>query len=153
MIICKFNLENPCTRLKVKVAWWVQQRIGSHPFCSMLIIPPILGIWLFHNMTFEVRGQYHKSRSHSGLNILSTHHFHSMSINPPIPEIQLYQNLTLKIQGQGHGWGQSSKSQRAITSYRLTFLSFHVNWPPQIAFWNLALTIQGQGHSSKLKVT
>ena len=48
-----------------------------------------------------------------------------MLIGPPIPDMQLFKKLTLKIQGQGHGWGQSSKSQRESS-----ILSTHIPFVP-----------------------
>ena len=76
MFIWKFNLENPSPMGKVKVTYWIQKLIDSHPFCSISTDPPILGIWLFHNFTMKVQGQEHRSRSHNGFNIQSTHiHF------------------------------------------------------------------------------
>ena len=134
----KFDLGNPRSRLwkrwTLKVTSWVEHSIDSHPFCSMSISHPIHKIWLFKNFTLKIKGEGHgwgeRWKSQYGSNILSTH----ISLIPcesAIPFlIQLFQNLTLKIQGQGHGWGQSWKSQSECNiSYRLTSLSFHVNWP------------------------
>ena len=61
----------------------VQQPIDSHSFRSMSTGPPIHRIGLFHNLSLEVQGQDHSSRSHIGFNILSTHIFFV-----PIPEMQ-----------------------------------------------------------------
>ena len=110
--------------------------------------------------------------------------------------------LTFKIQGQGHGWGQSSKSQRVShfllthihffpcqsaiplqgysffkiwpwkskvkviaqghivgpTSYRLTSVSFHVNWPiPEIQHfqiwpWKFNVKVMGEVKVQSYKV-
>ena len=78
---------------------------------------------------------------------IDSHPFCSMSIGHPIPEIRLF----LNFQGQAHGWGERWKS--GVTSYWVTSLSFHVNWP--FHFWdtkflNLTLKIQGEGEMTML---
>ena len=76
---------------KSQVTKWVWLCIDLHPFCSMLISPPIPGIWLFQNL---LAGQGHSSKSHSGSNVLWTHiPFHPTLVDPPIPEIQLFHDL------------------------------------------------------------
>ena len=77
-----------------------------------------------------------------------------MLIGPPIPERQLFQKLILKIQGQGHGWGQSSKSQRESNilsthiplvpcQSALPFLRYSIFkiWP-----WKSKVKVIAQGH-------
>ena len=54
----KFDLENPRSksrvRQKYKATEWVRLPIDSHPFCSMWIGHPILGIQLFRNLTLKI---------------------------------------------------------------------------------------------------
>ena len=47
------------------------------------------------------------------------------------------------------GEGDIESHRVGVTSYRLTSILFHVNWPSHswdTAFLNLTLKIQGQGH-------
>ena len=83
--------------------------------------------WVMTFSKFDLENQGSRSwvRSHFKVTMwiwhpIDSHPFRSMSIGHPIPELRLFQNLTLKIKGQGHGFLPRS-------SYRLTFLSLHVN--------------------------
>ena len=60
---------------------------------------------------------------------IDSHPFHSMSIHHPIPEIWLFQNLTWKTKVKVMGEGKIESHKVGVTSYRLTSLLFHVNWP------------------------
>ena len=60
---------------------------------------------------------------------IDSHPFHSMSIHHPIPEIWLFQNLTWKTKVKVMGEGYIESHKVGVTSYRLTSISFHVNWP------------------------
>ena len=99
----------------------------SHPFCSMLINPPIPKIQLFQNLTFKIQGQgYGRGQSakpQSVSHFLSIHTpFIPFPANQPPPHPHFcdtaffFQNLTFKfkIQGQGHGRDQSSQPQSVL---------------------------------------
>ena len=133
----KFDLENPRSRSWVtwtlKVTTWVQHSIDLHPFCSK-IGHPIHKIRLFQNLTMKIQGRGHGWRGHwkpqHGSNILST----QILLIPCQSAIPFLRYDFFKI------WPWKSKvkvmveikvecHKVGVTSYRLTFLSFHVNRP------------------------
>ena len=77
-----------------------------------------------------------------------------MLIGPPVSETQLLKKMTFKIQGQGHGWGQSSKSQREsnILSTHIPFIPYQSALPFlrysifKIWPWKSKVKVIAQGH-------
>ena len=59
---------------------------------------------------------------------IDSHPFLSMSIGHPIPEIQLFKNWPWKSKVKFMVEVQVESHKVGVTSYRLTSLSFHVNW-------------------------
>ena len=99
----------------------------------MSIARHILGIQLFQNLTLKIQGQGHKCgqswKSQRGSDIQSTH-IHFVPCESGIPFLSCD---FLKI----CPWKSRTKVMRQVTlrshnvslrSYRLTSLSFHVNW-------------------------
>ena len=134
----KFDHENPRSRSwvrrKLKVTTWVQHSIDSHPFHSMSIGHPIPERRHFQNLTMKIQGQGHgwgeSWKSQHGSNIQSTH----IPLIPCQSAIPFLRGDFFKI------WPWKSKVKVMVgvkvechkvgaTSYRLTFLSFHVNRP------------------------
>ena len=138
MTFSKVDLENPRSmswkRWTLKVTTRVQHSIDSHPFRSMSIGHPIHKIRLFQNLTLKIQGQGHgwgeSWRSQRGSNTLSTH----IPLIPCQSAIPFLRYSFFKI------WPWKSKvkvmvevkvesHKVGVTSYRLTFLLFHVNRP------------------------
>ena len=136
----KFDLENPRSRSwkrrTLKVTTWVQHSVDSHPFRSMSIGHPIPKIRLFQKLTLKIQGQgqghgWGESwKSQHGSNILLTH----IPLIPCQSAIPFLRYDFFKI------WPWKSKvkvmveikvesHKVGVTSYWLTFLSFHVNRP------------------------
>ena len=85
----------------------------------MSIGPPILGIQLFHNLTFWKTKVKIITKGHivgSTFYQLTSLLFH---VNQPLPFLR----CIFKIQGQSHRWGQSSKSQ-SVSYFLLTYIPF-----------------------------
>ena len=108
--------------------------IDSHPFRPMSISHPIPEIRLFQNLTLKIQGQDHgwggHWKSQNGSNILSAH----IPLIPCQLAILFLRYAFFKI------WPWKSKVKVmvevkveslkvGVTSYRLKFLSFHVNRP------------------------
>ena len=135
--ISKFDVENSRSRLWVRsklkvIITWVQHSVDLHPFHSMSIWHPIPQLWPFQNLTLKIKGQghgwVHSSKSQCESNIISTH-------TPFVPYQSALSLLScdffkiwpwksrVKVMGevtvQSHNVG--------LTSYRLTFILFHVN--------------------------
>ena len=134
----KFDLENPRSRswkrCTLKVTTWVQHSINSHPFRSMSIGHPTHKIRLFQNLTLKIQAQGHgwgeHWKSRHGSNILSTH-IPFVPCQSAIPFIRKdffkiwpwksTVKIMVEVKVESHKVG--------VTSYRLTFLLFHVNRP------------------------
>ena len=138
MTYSKFDLENPRSRSwkrwTLKVTTWVQHSIDSHPFLSMSIGHPIHKIRLFQNLTLKIQGQGHgwgeSWKSQHGCNILSTH-IPLIPCQSAIPFLRydLFKIWPWKSKVKVMGEGNVESQKVGVTSYRLTSLSYHVNWP------------------------
>ena len=133
----KFDLENPRSRSWVrwtlKVTTWVQHSIDSHTFNSMSIRHPIPEIQLFQNLAMKIQGQGHgwgeRWKSQSGCNILSTHiPFVPCQSGIPFLSYDFFKIWPWKSRVKVMGEVTVQSHNVGLASYRLTSLSFHVNW-------------------------
>ena len=137
----------------------------QHPFCSMSIGPPVLGIWLFHNLTLEVQGQDHSSRSHSESNTLYIHMLYiywltSVSFHVNWTSYSWYTaflKFDLENPKSRSQWGQSSKLQSGsnLLSTHIPFILCQlVNWSSNS--WDMAFSkfdLENLRSKSYLKIT
>ena len=98
-----------------------------HPFCSKSTSCPFPEIQLFQNLTLKFQGQDHSSKSHSGSNI-NSHPFRFMSRpshswDMAISILDLSWKSKVKVMGEV----KIQVQKECATSYRLTFISFHIN--------------------------
>ena len=136
--ILKFDIENSRSRSWVrstfKVTTWIQHSVDSHPFHSMAIGHPIPELWLFQNLTLKIKGQGHgwgqSWKSQHGSNIQSTHiPFVPCGSGIPFPSYDFFKIWPCKSRVKVMGGVTVQSHNVGLTSYRLTSLSFHVNWP------------------------
>ena len=127
--ISKFDLENPSSRSYLKVTYYVQYPIDSHPFHSMQIGFPVPEIQQFQKLTLKIQGQGHgwdqSLKSQCESNILSTHFpFVQCQWALPFLKYSIFKispwKSKVKVIAIGH---------IGITSYRLISLSFDVDEP------------------------
>ena len=121
-------------RSQFKVTMWVWHPIDSHPFRSMSIGPPIPEIQHFQNLTLKIKGQGHgwghSLKSQCGSNILSTHiHFVPCQSGIPFLSYDFFKIWPWKSKVKAMGEAIIESHNVGLASYRLTSLSFHVNWP------------------------
>ena len=127
----KFKVKVIC---EVKVTTWVRHSVDSHPFRSMWIGHPIAELRLFQNLTLKIKGQGHRwghsSKSLCGCNILSTYiPFVPRQSGIPFLSYDFFKIWPWKSRVKVMGEVTLQSHNVGLTSYRLIFLSLHVNRP------------------------
>ena len=134
----KFDLANPRSRSwvrrRLKITTWVQHYIDSHFFRSMSICHPTPKIQLFQNLTLKIQSQGHgwgqSWKLQSGCNILLTHiPFVPCQSAIPFLRYSIFKIWPWKSKAKVMGEVNVESHNMGPTFYRLTSLSFHVNWP------------------------
>ena len=118
--------------VKVEVTTWGLHSVDSHPFRSMSLGHPIPELWLFENLTLKIKGQGHgwghTSKSQCGSNILSIHiPFVPCQSGIQFPSYDFFKIWPWKSRVKVMGEVTLQSHNVGLASYRLTFLSFHVN--------------------------
>ena len=120
----------------------------------MSIGPPILEIQHFKNLTLKIKGQGHgrghSSKSQCWSSILSTHiPFVPCQLALPFLRYSIFKIWPWKSRVKVMGEVTIQSHNVGLASYRLTSLSFHVNWPSHS--WDTAFSkfdLENQGSRS-----
>ena len=109
----------------------------------MSICHPIPELQHFQNLNLKIQGQGHEWSGHwksqSGCNILSTYIlFLPCQSAIPFLRYDFFKIWPQKSKVKVLGEGNVESHKVGVTSYRFTWLSFHVNWP--IHSWDTAIS-------------
>ena len=129
--------------------------LSTHmPFIQCWSARPFMRCELFKKLTLKIQGQGHgwghSSKSQRESNIQSTHiPFVPCQSGIPLLSYDFFKIWPWKSRVIAMGEVTVQSHNVGPTSYRLTSLSFHVNWASLPELWlfkNLTLKIKGQGH-------
>ena len=111
--------------------------INSHPFNYESICPPISEIQTFQNLTLEIQGEYHNSRSDCGSNVLST----DISFVPCQSDLPPLRYSCVKFHLE-NPWLRSHSRSHSGSNIPLTHIHFNPHTSEIRLFQNWTLNIQ-----------